>query len=253
MSVNCPSRSLKGDPAIPNFGKDSFVKNLIWQNVTEGPMNRALRDAEIVLLSEADPSKVRAGRPVKTHGQHRIDRLKGLLINWNRSQFRVTNRGYRIFHKSGTAEGWENIPTPARGLIYVVGYWLDDPERDLYCYWVTHFLNEWNPLPARRDKTTVQRYEIVEQKSIPVVEELVRQMNRDSKICGTIGGGDTNSIPWNGHMLRMEPLRNRGLDRVWSAGNVNAAFLGTTPETGSGPQMYHEGVAIIQKPRKRKD
>lgn len=228
------------------------MKTLIWQNVTEGPMTTELKNASIVFLSEGDPDLVRKARPVTSHGQHQHDRIKGLVINWDRSQFRVTNRGYRMFHKSGEAEGWDNIPTPPRGLLYVVGYWIDDPDRKLYCMWVTHFLNTWYPFPQNRDENTKKRHYIVKVLSIPVVEELIQQMNRDSKISGTVGGGDTNSVPWDGEMRGLTSVFNRGLDRVWSSEDAMVSYAGRSPETGVGPQSYHHGVIILQKTKKGK-
>lgn len=234
------------------------MKELIWQNVTEGPMTKDLKNADIAFLSEASLWRTRRGRRRCRTVRNR--RLKGLVISVKRSEFKVLASGSRIFHLSGKAEGWEGIHTPARGVLWIIGYWRDDPEKKLYCYWVTHFLNSWNPA-GRHDRWTADRYRIVTKRSIPVVEDLVADKMRNlwpkktfgnRYLTGGLGGGDTNSLPWDGDLEGMKPVYNKGLDRVWKFGEVDAQFVGDTPKTGVGNQSRHHGKKVKQDTRTRK-
>ena len=222
------------------------MKKLVWQNMTEGPVTFELKEADIVLASETSFWRLRRGRGLRRCGQYRNRKADGLAINWKRSEFKVVTKGAIRFHRSGKAEGWAKIKSPARGLIFVIGYWKDDPARSLYCYWVTHFLNSWFPA-GKRDQWTDMRGSIVRQRSIPLIEEFIFQTKRDlPKVKGGLGGGDTNSIPWNGSIHGLTHIFNRGLDRVWAFGDVDAAFFDHTPRTGVGNQMRHEGIRVKQ-------
>jgi hypothetical protein len=231
------------------------MKSIVWQNVTEGPMNEELRKADIVCLSEVSLTKLRIGRPWPRYKTYHEKRVPGLAINWNRSEFKAVKTGFERFHGSGKHEHWDGIATPARGVLWVVGYWKDDPDKRLYGYWVTWFLNSWKPMKG--DHYTSKREWIVEHLTIPKVEQLgakfktmrLRRAQRLAEVKGTIGGGDTNSLRWNGRMLGFDPIWNKGLDRVWTTGEVQARFAGETDKTGTGPNMYHNGIKIKQKVR----
>lgn len=221
------------------------IKRMLWQNVTEGFMTDELKEADIVLLSEAKPWRTRRGRGIRRTKQFRNRRLKGLVINWDKSEFVVVETGSRKYHNSGKAEGWYGIRTPARGIIWVVGYWKDDPEKELYFYAVTHWLNSW--MPMKFDKFTNMRSHIVRDLTIPVVESTFAMMERRKKIKGGIFGGDTNSLRWAGKLKHAEPIDNRGLDRTWKIGDVDVEGTYDSPKTGVGPQLKHEGTGVKQK------
>jgi hypothetical protein len=225
-------------------------KNLIWQNVTEGPMTPALRAAAIVFLSEVGLLKLRRGRPWPRHRIYRVRKLSGLAISWKSREFRVVHKGYRIFHQSGKAEGWDGVATPARGVLAIVGYWKDDPDKKLYCYWVTWFLNSWFPA-GDTDKWTHLRRMIVKVLTIPKLEKFIDELNEEIDFLeGGLGGGDTNSKPWDGKlsgMTQVYPTKRGSLDRGWEFGDIDVKFAGHTPKTGKGNQMQHEGLRFTQK------
>lgn len=229
------------------------MKTLIWQNCTEGPMTQELKNADMVLLCEGAPWLTRVGRGIRRTKQHRNKRLKGLVINWDKEEFVAVEKGHRMFHKSGKAEGWNGIRTPARGILFVIGYWKDDPNKRLYMYAVTHWLNSWLPA-GKPDRWTFQRNTIVTETTIPVVEELVEDKKRVGAVFngqrvdleGGLVGGDTNSLPWDGDLIGLRHVDNRGLDRIWKFGRVAVDYIGHTPKTGRGPQMKHHGEKVKQ-------
>jgi len=229
------------------------MKTLIWQNCTEGPMTKELKAADMVLLCEAAPWKTRKGRGIRRTKQHRSRRLKGLVINWDKEEFVAVETGHRMFHKSGKAEGWDGIRTPARGLLFVIGYWKSDPKKRLYLYSVSHWLNSWLPA-GKTDRWTFKRNTIVTETTIPVVEDFIADKKRVGAVFngqrvdleGGLFGGDTNSLPWDGDLEGLRHVDNRGLDRVWKFGNVEVEHVGQTPKTGVGPQMQHHGEKFKQ-------
>lgn len=214
--------------------------SLIWQNVTEGPMTAELKKADIVFLSEVNLRRLFLGRRgCKTH---RTRRLKGLAISWKKSEFTVVKKGYNVFHLSGKAEKW-SFPTPARGMLWVVGYWNDDPNERLQFYWLTWFLNSWFPIKPDRD--TAKRKSIVLKRSIPVVEQVL-EYALAGRVEGVLGGGDTNSIPWNGHIEGVKLIQGlRSLDRIWAKGIKFTRHAQKTPKTGVGNDMRHEGLKVL--------
>lgn len=228
------------------------MKKLIWQNVTEGELTDELANAAIVFLSEVSLPRLRRRRSRKNFRTITSRKTPGLAISVDRREFKVVTRGAVRFHGSGKGEHWDGIATPARGLLYVVGYWKDDPQKRLYGYWVTWFLNSWNP-KGNRDQWTEQREWIVRHLSIPVVEKFVRKLLKETEVIGVLGGGDTNSIRWNGNLEGMDPIFNQGLDRLWTAGEIEVEYAGKTPKTGAGSQMQHEGIAVDQQIRKLKE
>lgn len=228
------------------------MKTIVYQNVTEGYMTDDLKKAALIFLAEVSLKRLWFARPWPFFKTIRTRKIAGLAISVKRSEFKIVDSGFRRFHGSGQHEHWDGIATPSRGVLWVVGYWKDDPERRLYAYLVSWFLNSWNPM--KPDKWTAERRRIVLELSIPVVESLVRTLKRKEfkvdgktkKISGLLFGGDTNSIRWDGKLDGLHHVWNHGLDRVWEADDISVSFAGETPKTGQGGQMQHNGIRLKQ-------
>lgn len=209
------------------------------QNCTEGDPTDAIRAADIFIGCEIDHHRVRDGLPGWRHFFPARDPHQ--CISWNPAAFHVDFRGYVRYHRSGTAEHWP-IATPARGLIFVRGWHVDQPSVPVTA-WGTWLLNSWWPA-GRPDKHTAERRRIVDDLELPVLRQFLNHEHRDGRV--TLGGGDMNSLKWHGELPGCEQIKDRGLDRAYlTADDPRIRLRGNVtegPTTGVGPQKRHKST-----------
>lgn len=204
------------------------------QNVTEGLLPHDITSCDAAVLQEIDREKVIRQCKVQHMECFIPKRDKHQAMIWNPQWIDMRSTGWTVFHRSGTAEDFP-FATPARGMIWGRGRLVEDPKIKVALFGVW-FLNSWEPM--RPDHHTHLRNQIVEHKSIPVVMRKIREWQRNDYV--VIGGGDANSIKWQGHLGHsLKQPWAHGLDRIWYDNRLNLILKHEGPITGVGPDMKH--------------
>lgn len=206
-------------------------------NMTEGPVTSVVAGADVVVGQEVDDERVKAGLAWPRFARFIPFRSTHQTIAWRRSQFRRDGKARAVLlHRSGQAEGWDGIRTPARFvLIQRLVHRKTGARITVLSVWL---INSWQPAsPRGRDRFTAQRYEIAED-SLETIERLVAHEQADGRL--VVMGGDFNSIvadlEFDG--LNEVPPR-RGLDRIFAAKGLRVLGTSEGPTTGVGNDMRH--------------
>jgi hypothetical protein len=216
-----------------------MLTRIATQNMTEGPVTDDLRNCGIAMLQEIDMGKLRSGFP-KHFGKYRALRDKHQAIVWDKNLIKMSRRkrGWIRFHRSGEAERFP-YGTPARGMLYMKGHLKHDPSIKIVVFSVW-FLNSWNPM--RGDQWTPHRRNVVMSRTLPVVRRQIQKWNDEGYL--VIGGGDANSIKWDGELPGLKQPWTNGLDRIWLSPEIDVLGKEEGAKTGVGPQMYHRSRIV---------
>lgn len=224
-------------------------------NMTEGRVTLADSRAALFGACEGDPNKIREGFP-KRYDHFFPKKVPGVSISWDTERFIVVKQGAIRYHDSGKAEGWDHIPTPARGVAYLRGHHADMTDDTLLTYWWTWLLNSWDPA-GPDDPWTDKREEIVTELELPVLREFVSDEHQRRVL--TTGGGDMNSKPRPVPLPGCDAIHDEGLDRAYMTDEAMAfeiaQALGRSypgirqvgrvrkgPITGVGKQLKHKSL-----------
>lgn len=205
--------------------------------MTEGPVTDAVRQADIVVGQEVDDERLRAGLPFPLFARLKPARETHQAIAWRRSQFKRDGRGRAVLlHRSGKAEGWEGIRTPARFvLIQRLVHRKTGLRLTVLSVWL---INSWAPASAKgRDRFTALRYDIAED-SLETIERLVDRERADGR--SVVMGGDFNSLRADLHFGGLDEVEpDRGLDRIFISRSLSVLSTSEGPTTGAGNDMRH--------------
>lgn len=214
---------------------------VLLQNMTEGPATEPMRRSQVVLASEVDRGRFRSGFPDRFRTYCPI-KAPHLGIAWDPWVVKNAKPGALRFHDSGEAEGWP-FRTPPRGLAWIKAEVAGDP----WVFWTTWLLNSW--MPHRPDRHTRKRRFVVETLELPQVRRKVQEW--DERGFRQAGGGDMNSLRWEGRMGPLVQVKSQGLDRAYVSPNawegrraVRDLTATETPETGVGGDMRHKGILL---------
>lgn len=210
------------------------------QNITQGPVTPAMRRSHVVLASEVHRGRFRSGFPDR-FGVYTPNRAPRLGIAWDRRVVKKVRPGSIRFHNSGADEGWP-FPTPARGLAWI----RCEVDGDPWVFWTTWLLNSWHPV--RPDHHTAKRRRVVVDLELPVVRRKVAEWDR--RRFSQVGGGDMNSVRWDGNLPHLVQVKDDDLDRAYMSELDHLQrrrFLKVRddlPKTGVGPTMQHHGIQV---------
>lgn len=208
-------------------------------NMTEGAVTNEVADSDLIALQEIDRRKVRAGLHRQQFARFFPARDPHQCLAWNRDLFKRDGRGkaFRL-HKSGKAEGWRGIRTPAR---YVIRQRLIHRETGqhvtLFGVWL---INSWQPA-GRGDQWTDERADIAD-KSLAKIERLAQaELDRGALV---VTAGDFNSL-----FARIDVgLRNvfrAGLDRIFVSRGLTVVDTWEGPTTGVGNDRRHKSRHVL--------
>lgn len=207
------------------------------QNMTEGEPTGANRAADIFIGQEV-PRDIQSEMKENGKRTYRPRRDNGQSISWDPEVLRATDTGYRMFHRSGEAEGWK-IRTPIRGIIYVKGYLVESDIKVVVAGWWA--INGW----GKDDAEGPFRRHIAEDLTLPVVRDFIKRMHRQNRTI--IMEADSNNVRWPARLPEMQLLNpGRTLDHAWisAEGDLKMTPRGVWdgPKTGVGPDMQHRSV-----------
>jgi endonuclease/exonuclease/phosphatase family metal-dependent hydrolase len=210
-------------------------------NLTEGDITNAVADSHLIALQEIDRRKVRAGLHRQEFAKFFPLRDRHQCLAWHRDLFKRDGRGATIrLHRSGRAEGWRGIRTPAR---YVLRQRLVHRETGqrvtLFGVWL---IPSWDPATERGEDQFTDDRERIADKSLRKLERLVQaELDRDAVV---IPMGDFNSI-FGRINLGLRSAFRVGLDRVFYSPGLRAIKEWEGPKTGVGDDMRHHSRHVL--------
>lgn len=215
-------------------------------NMTEGAVTNEVADSNLIALQEIDRGKVRAGLHRQQFAKYFPVRDPHQCLAWDRDMFKRDGRGKAIrLHKSGKAEGWRGIRTPAR---YVLRQRLIHRETGQHVTLIGVWLiNSWQPA-GRTDQWTDQRAEIAS-KSLAKVERLIqRELDRGALV---VAAGDFNSL-FAQIDLGLRQAFRAGLDRIFYSRGLVLIETWEGPTTGVGTDKRHKSRHALLEITKEK-
>lgn len=210
-------------------------------NQTEGPVTNAVAESHLIALQEIDRRKVRAGLHCQEFAKFFPLRDRHQCLAWHRDHFRRAGRGTAIrLHRSGRAEGWRGIRTPAR---YVLRQRLVHRETGqavtLFGVWL---INSWQPASSKGiDRYTDFRAEVADKSLARLGHLVAAELNRGALV---IAAGDFNSIVARFDIGLRSAFR-AGLDRVFYSPGLRAVEEWEGPKTGVGDDMRHHSRHVL--------
>lgn len=213
--------------------------DLIFQNMTEGPILDYHRRGDLLLFVEADLKKIRDG----LGPEFRIaanPRDPHQAMAWRTSK--LASRGDLISVKyHGSGEGDPQIPdaiaTPSRWY-HMKPLVVRSLRKQLDVY-VTWLLNSWDPA-GPGDRWTGTRRDIVNHLELPTLRAGLKETVQAGR--RGVGGGDLNSLGHQFNWPGWTMVPERGLDRIWFTDEITLLDLSEGPKTGVGPDMQHRAL-----------